>query len=224
MVPTISVSTLSAMGQKKSICAFSSQQYSSLGEALISILAGERASMIHYHWYLYRRTWQLHHRIHHNCLNLVSHGVQRDRISNLSNLERVVWRIPHTDHGWRASMHDSFALVSIQKYIEHHCIHHNCLMVVSYCVEIAIVSNLCNLERVVWLNPHSDHNQRACKNDSFAFVHRRTLKIMESIIMASTLQPCQLWPRKNQYVLYYQASIVSQVKPSYQSWLESVLA
>ena len=45
---------------------------------------------------------------------------------------------------------------------------------------------------------------------------------MESIIMASTLQPCQVWPRKSQDVLSFQANIVSLVNPLHQSWLESV--
>jgi hypothetical protein len=83
--------------------------------------------------------------------------IQIDRISNLCNLEWVAWQNLCTDHGWRASMHDSFALVSIDKNIGHHGIHHNCLMVVCYCVEIDRISNLCNLERVAWWNSHTDH-------------------------------------------------------------------
>jgi hypothetical protein len=157
----------------------------------------------------------------------VSHSVQRDSISNLCNPKWVVWWNPHTDRGKRACKHDSFAFVSMLKNIGHwtldighHCIHHKCLILVSYGIKkakirnlcnsewvacgtliliiageppcmihlhlylymrtldimvptiivsslsgIVKISNLCNLERVVWWNPHTDHSWRACKHD-----------------------------------------------------------
>ena len=55
------------------------------------------------------------------------------------------WGNHHTNHGWKASKHDSFALASINKYIGHHGIHYNCLNLVNYYLEIVKVA----LSRVV---------------------------------------------------------------------------
>ena len=47
----------------------------------------------------------LHHGIHHKCLNLVSHGVEKMKIINLCKLERFVGWNPHSEHPSMIRLH-----------------------------------------------------------------------------------------------------------------------
>jgi hypothetical protein len=88
----------------------------------------------------------LHHGIHHKCLDLLSHGLEKMKIINLCNLEMFVGWNPHSDLNQRASKHDSFAFVSVHESIDYHGTHYQCFNLVSYGLEKV---NMCFFKLVV---------------------------------------------------------------------------
>ena len=156
----IIVSTLWAMVYKETVSAICAIQSGLFGGTLILIVARERASMIHLHLYLCWRALDIGHWTLDIIVSIIS-------VSSLSAMasKKPKLEICAIQSGLFAGTliliiaGEPLCMIHLHLYLYMRTLDIMApTIIVSSLSGIVKISNLCNLERVVWLNPHSDHN------------------------------------------------------------------